>query len=132
MTLQIHRQNAGVYARGGAMGRTANLLIAGEPDQTGPMARQLTDLGFKTATCSIHQSVTELTGHRYDGLVSFGHIDHELTPPGVIHVHIGSAADGVVDARMRLEAVGNRACLTPENPGCSGRVCGPDTCADAI
>lgn len=86
------------------MGRTANLLIAGETGLTGPMAQQLNELGFRTGECTLNQAVTELTGHRYDALVSFGHVSHELTPPGIIHVHVGSADDGLVDARMRPPA----------------------------
>lgn len=86
------------------MGRTTKLLIAGEPDLAESLAQQLSELGFQTASCPLDKASQEASLHAYDALVSMGHIDHGLTPDGMIHVHIGSAADGLVDARFRPPA----------------------------
>lgn len=104
MTLKFQGHNASALARGGIMGRAADLLIADDGETGDELARELGALGFRTRRCAHGEAGSALKWHPFDALVTFGNLDAALAHPGVVHVHVGEAGSGTPDAVLRAPA----------------------------
>lgn len=98
MTLKFQGHNASGLARGGIMGRAADLLIAGELDPVAELGGHLAGFGFRTRHCSLDTVGEELSARPYDAVVTLGRLDKRVFHPGVVHVHVGDAGEQTPDA----------------------------------
>lgn len=104
MTLKFHGHNASGLARGGVMGRAADLLVAGELDAVAELGGALAGFGFRTRHCSLEDAAGELEGASFDAVVSLGTPRGRLARPGVIHVHVGDPGVDGADAVLPVPA----------------------------
>ena len=104
MTLKYQGHNASGLARGGMMGRAADLLIAGDLDPVAELGGHLSGLGFRTRHCSLGRVGEELAAQPYDAVVTLGTLSGEVSHPGVVHVHVGDPGPAKPDAVLRPPA----------------------------
>lgn len=98
MTLKFQGHNASGLARGGIMGRAADLLIAGELDPVAELGGHLAGVGFRTRHCSLDTVNDELRARPYDAVVTLGELTKDVSHPGVVHVHVGQPGSQTPDA----------------------------------
>ena len=102
MTLKYQGHNASGLARGGMMGRAADLLIAGDLDPVAELGGHLSGLGFRTRHCSLGRVGEELAAQPYDAVVTLGTLS-AICPP----LRAPLARD-----LLRALAAGTLACLS--------------------